>query len=362
MDAFGTFQIAPLLFILAVVLLELERWWTRSRRRQNASPVPVAYFLDGLFVLSLIALALDLFLATVALVGAAFAWISYEVSANPWALAGVAVGSLALLGGIGLARFRRGDLRATAAGEQAPAVRFSPVLAAAHAGAPTALSGAEAIEGDTHAAQATIEPVVAAPPPLEGRPPYSRSPRLPAPAEAVEEEPVVALAMLKQRSRHVVTPQPQSFLDLAPAEPPVSASERPRRSLAAPLAIVLLMGVLLAGGGLLFRQQIDAAVIDTAMVVPVESAAPTARVDRATAIPALASTAVPADSVLVTKKVKIDMLNVRTAPGTGNDIVIVLQKGAEVIVLSEQQLVQDSVWVKIRVEDREGWVSQKFLE
>jgi hypothetical protein len=42
--------------------------------------------------------------------------------------------------------------------------------------------------------------------------------------------------------------------------------------------------------------------------------------------------------------------------------VIVLQKGAEVTVLSDQQFVQDSLWVKIRAGGREGWVSQKFLE
>jgi len=350
-DAFGTFQMAPLLFILAVVVLELERWWTRSRRRQNVSPVPIAYVLDGVFVLSLIALALDLFLATVALVGAALAWISYEASANPWALAGVAVGSLVLLGGIVLARFRRGDLPASAAGEQVPAVRFSPVLAAAHAvGAPAAQSGAEAIGGDTHTAQATIEPVIAPPPLAADR------------SELFEEEPVIAVAMLKQRSKYVATPQPQSFLDLAPAEPPVPTPERPRRSLAAPLAIVLLAAVLFAGSGLLFRRQIAAAVTGAAMVAPVGLASPTTRVDRATAISALALTAIPVDSVIATRKVKIDMLNVRAAPGTDNEIVIVLHKGAEVTVLNEQQLVQDSIWVKIRTGDREGWVSQKFLE
>ncbi len=54
-------------------------------------------------------------------------------------------------------------------------------------------------------------------------------------------------------------------------------------------------------------------------------------------------------------------LNLRTGPGIGTRVLRVLTHNTEVIVRPATRQVGKSVWVKVRVGQREGWVNQHFL-
>lgn len=55
-------------------------------------------------------------------------------------------------------------------------------------------------------------------------------------------------------------------------------------------------------------------------------------------------------------------LNLRSGPGIDYSIVRVLPQGTVVSVLNQTQEVEGSMWMKVRVEEVEGWVNHKFLE
>lgn len=57
-----------------------------------------------------------------------------------------------------------------------------------------------------------------------------------------------------------------------------------------------------------------------------------------------------------------DGLNLRTAPGTSCDAITTLTAGTPVKVISGVVEADDIDWVKIQVDDLEGWVSTEFLD
>jgi uncharacterized protein YgiM (DUF1202 family) len=140
-----------------------------------------------------------------------------------------------------------------------------------------------------------------------------------------------------------------------------------------PILIGLVVVGVLVGGAALFRHQLAERLAGLApagseaasVSAPVATTRPAeANANPTTAPAAVATPVAPSPEVpsFQTRQVKSDTLNMRVAPGTDQEIVMVLTKGAQVIVLNETQVLQDTIWVKVRVGKREGWVSQKLLE
>jgi uncharacterized protein YgiM (DUF1202 family) len=60
--------------------------------------------------------------------------------------------------------------------------------------------------------------------------------------------------------------------------------------------------------------------------------------------------------------VAVDKLNLRAAPGADQAVVTVVIRGQELTLLGEEQTVGATRWVKVRVEQLEGWVNSSYLE
>jgi hypothetical protein len=81
-------------------------------------------------------------------------------------------------------------------------------------------------------------------------------------------------------------------------------------------------------------------------------------------IPAAQSTEQPStlqnDS---SRQVTADGLRLRALPGTDQRVITRLKKGTVVTLLGETRSLPDgSTWVKVRIVDQEGWVSEEFIE
>ncbi len=55
-------------------------------------------------------------------------------------------------------------------------------------------------------------------------------------------------------------------------------------------------------------------------------------------------------------------LNLRDGACVNYSVIRVLPRGAAVEILTETEEVDGAVWVKVRIEGREGWVNEKFLK
>lgn len=64
---------------------------------------------------------------------------------------------------------------------------------------------------------------------------------------------------------------------------------------------------------------------------------------------------------LVAKYVDIENLNLRTGPGISYGVITDLRVGTLVSLTGERQVIDNSIWVKVRVGTNEGWLNQKFL-
>lgn len=69
----------------------------------------------------------------------------------------------------------------------------------------------------------------------------------------------------------------------------------------------------------------------------------------------------PNDVVVVTGAGADDCLNVRVAPGTGNDAIVCLKDGQEVTVTGGPQSAGDLQWWKVKTELGEGWAAEDYL-
>jgi len=351
---FGEPVVLLVLIALAFACLETERAWTRKRRRHGLEPGAISYLLDGL-VLSGVALVLvgigTLVIAVLTSIARLLGGVFHGEQPGLLIVAiAAAVGlTLAL---VWIASRRRAAQNIVRAGEfSAPLVGLSANVAEVGLASPA-----------------------------EYQPAYAPTPRL-----LQDEEPSPPLALLQERWQPGAAPAasaPTSFLELA--QPQSVAPARSRFAFVRPLLMLALVA-LLVSGAILFRGQLiglfsgpdtsggvvavtrsgegaiqpdtsgeQPAVIVSGAGLPAASA-PTA-VSQVVAPP-------PANEAQSgTKRVKSDNLNVRAQPGIGQQVVLVLTKGSAVTVLTDARLISDTIWVKVRVGDQEGWVDQSLLE
>jgi uncharacterized protein YgiM (DUF1202 family) len=57
----------------------------------------------------------------------------------------------------------------------------------------------------------------------------------------------------------------------------------------------------------------------------------------------------------------IEDLNIRVIPSTSGQVITILPKGEEVILLGEKEESDDIIWYKIRYNNIEGWASLSYL-
>jgi hypothetical protein len=343
LSLFGEPVLLVVLIALAFAGIETERVWTRKRRRRGLDPGGMAYVLDGLVLAGVLLLLVGicaLLVRTLASIARLLGGL-FEGGRAGVVIVGVALALGLVWALVRIASRRRAD---------------QEMLHVGALGTPPVSARAELAE-----------------PSMAGSP------------EKQPDQPAPPLAMLQDRWQPGATTTaslPTSFLDLA--EPPSPTAARSRFGVASSL-LVLALVVLLVGGSILFRSQLlglfsgpdpsrDAAVVTgngEGAVQPTSSVEqPAANVSGAGLPAARAPTAVrefvappPADGVQSgTKRVKSDQLNVRLEPGLGQQVVLVLAKGAAVTVLTDARLISDAIWVKVRVGDQEGWVDQSFLE
>jgi hypothetical protein len=352
-----------ILLALAVLTLEAERWWTRWRRERRRTVGRVAYALDALAIVSALLAAMAALtllvrglLAALTLAGEVLGWGVSALLASPVILA-VAVAALILIGLV--IALVRGWLPMPRRTQPAPSGRSAgkqtglfdrlaseepaAILPASDSIAPAAtVAHAQPHEARAASQQAAI-PYVAA------MPASFAPPRADEPVEGLP-----SLSMMGQRRVPVAAPVPQSFL----ANVPVAEK---RRS-ALPLVFVMLSVTALAGSAFFFRQQ---ALELLPGLWPSTSYATSQLVQTVQpTVPAVAtsSAATPSAAPVVSKRVASDVLNLRAGPGTDQQVIATLQRGENVVLLDETQTVAGRIWVRVRAGEREGWVSQEFLE
>jgi hypothetical protein len=336
---FGEPVLLLALIVLVSALLEVERIWTRSRRKRRLDPGAMAYLLDGL---GLAGMALVL----------------------------VGIGTLFVKGLTSIAELLGGVFDGQRLGllivGMALALGLALVLARIASGRRAAQDAAGAMVAAPHSLGANMPgPALAGA--LEHPPTY-------APADQLEDEPLPSLALLQERWRPAAASAPTSFLELA--EP--GAKPRPRSRLA-PALLTLGLVVMLVSSAVLFRGQVIGMLAgmsspsnDTSVQQNAGPVSASANVGVAVA-PAASATDVPSQPAAVapapaseapggTKRVKSDALNMRALPGIDQQVVLVLKKGDAVAVFTDAQLLRDTIWVKVRFGDQEGWVDQSLLE
>jgi hypothetical protein len=351
LSTFGDPWIVVVLLSLAVLLLETERWWTRWRRRRGRRIGAPAYLIDGLAVLSAalcvvsaLALLIRGAIAAMLIADELLRWASAQISAKPWLLIVPVVG-VALIG-VAVA-FSRGWMRL-------------PERAAVPGGSRrsfsdwSSASGTDDQSGLGDTSGLTPASAVASTAPLDAIPPTTNTPSPASVAQSYEPaESLASLSVMAQRRRLPATPPPASFLTGTPSafssEPPGGKQRARLTAWIGALAIVALVG-----GAIFFRQQ----VFDL-------FAEPRAGAGQA-ASPAAPSVASPIPGIptaaSVSRRVKSGLLHVRARPGTDQRVITTLRQGTNVVLLNETQTIEGRLWVKVRVGEQDGWVSQEFLE
>jgi hypothetical protein len=355
-----------LLLALAVGMLEAERWLTRWSRRRGQRVTVVAYVLDGLAVtslllslLSLLALLVSGIIGFVTLLGEVLGAAGGALMASTWGLAVLAAVVIVL--GLGTLVIR--SRRRTPQGESTSARRVS---AKGRRSSFFDKLAAEEARQDLPTSQTSSAVVSQQPAPLATQPaaaqiasPIAANPTSTLSASgAAASEGLASLSMMEQRRVRKAAPVPQSFLAPAPA-----VKERRGN-----VPLVLLLVLMIGGGAYYFRQQLfeilpgvwvttSAAVLQTAEIVE----SPTTLV--ASPIPTPAASPKPAPTAaLLSKQVGSDELNLRSGPGTDQEVIVTLHRGEQVVLLGETRDVGGKTWVHVRAGQIEGWVSQEFLE
>src|SRR6266545_2008446 len=354
------------LLVIGLASLQVERWWTRARRQRGVRPGPVAYALDGLSVLSVLLCAAGV----LALVYSAVVGLLALAAGEPWALAGLVAAGISVV--VAIVLLRRRAVRAAAMSttpqpslpasstEDQPADALVPAISGLGSRKAPPASGPEsapamATPGSSSALSQAAGVASAG---LAQRVPLDS----PAAPGGVDDQPLPSLAMLQQRRTHAASPQPQSFLGLAEPGSPVRPAAKPqkRRASLVPSLLLLVVVGALAGGGLLYHEEIAGWL--AGVTAPAAGAAPAAlTVAAGQSASDAQATSAPAAQI-ETRRVRSDSLNVRSGPGTDQQVVLVLARGATVTLLNETRDVQGTTWIKVRVGEQEGWVSQKLLE
>jgi hypothetical protein len=340
---FGEPVLLLALIVLVFALLQAERIWTRSRRKRGLEPGAMAYLLDGL-VLAGVALTLvgigTLFVhgltSIAALLGGVF----------DGQRIGLLIVGMAMALGLALALAR------VASGRRAPQDAAGALVRAPH-NLDANMAG-PAAAGDT-----------------ERNPAYAPA------SEGHDDEPLPSFALLQERWQPAAAraaSAPTSFLELAePAAPTRS------RSRLAPALLTLALVVMLVSAAVLFRGQVigvlagmsspgdEAAAQQNAGSEAASANVGVAVAPSATAAPAAIQPAAEAPAPVDegpggTKRVKSDALNMSALPGLDQQVVLVLKKGDAVALFTDARLIRDTIWVKVRFGDREGWVDQSLLE
>jgi hypothetical protein len=353
------------LLVLAVALLEAERVWTRGRRRRGRHVGAPAYMLDALAIVSAVlaaagALALVArgILSAALLAGGLLIWVASQARPYSWLLITIAAIIAAGTAGVRLARARlRASHRHPELSEQS-ATATGPVesdqagLAIVRPPTPQPLgqpvsptSRLPALAASSALAQASAAPA--------GSPPRIITAQIDEPTETLASLSTIGHS---RRSYTPSAPQPQSFLTSAPEV----EKRRPR----ARLALAALALIVVGSGGFAFRQPI-AGLLPALRPATGEDIATAPRLP--TPNPALSGTAtlapaLPTIPALVSRRVRSDTLNLRVGPGTDQQVIAKLTRGASVVLLGEAASVDGRMWVRVRVAEQEGWVSQDLLE
>ncbi|HMO57671.1 MAG TPA: SH3 domain-containing protein [Roseiflexaceae bacterium] len=163
------------------------------------------------------------------------------------------------------------------------------------------------------------------------------------------------LPSMRKRQKYTAEPLPESFLDMR--NPPAT---RRRRSWPAQLLIFLVGSVMIvaviASG---------ATVATLTRVVETLPGLLQASSDPLIATPVVSPpTSVPAQPAasLIEQRVVVDRLNLRAEPGSSAVILLQLRRDDTVLLLGEQREIDGIVWVQVRYNTTDGWVSQVFLE
>ncbi|HEX5690842.1 MAG TPA: hypothetical protein VFX76_12605, partial [Roseiflexaceae bacterium] len=315
--------------ILAVGLLEGERWWTRWSRSRGQHAHVAAYVLDGLavtsallMVLALLVLLVRLFVEIFALLGELISLASGGLLSGPWALVVVVAVLVAI--GIGIMAIR----------SKARAPRREPAPRAVSAQRAALARGKSGGFFDTLAAEEAPEAVITpqaptAPnvqPQMAAQPTpqivASSTPSFSAGARSTPVEGLASISMMGQRRVHNAAPIPSSFIE------PVPVVTQRRSKM--PFALLFL--IVVAASGFFFREQLLAflpniwattsAAISRAgdIVQPTVSAV-------ASPVPAVAASPATAPTPLsqASRQVASDELNLRAGPGTDQDVLATLR-------------------------------------
>lgn len=341
LTVFGDPVLVVGLVALTFAFLETERVWTRSRRRRGFEPGAAAYLLDGLVLAGIVLVLVGL---TSLFIGGLKSIAHLLGGVFDGEQVGLLIVGIALALGLALALVR------IARGRRAE----RDVVRAGAAGAPPASLGAS-----------VAAPIATAP--LEYQP-------APAPHQPAAEEELPPLALLQERwqpAARAAANVPTSFLEIG--QPQAAAAARSRFAFALSL-LTLAFVALLVSGAILFRGQLismlsglDSSSGQVAVAGDGQGAVqPKATAEQPVAnVSSAAQPAAPApanDAPGGTRRVKSDELNVRARPGVDQQVVVVLTKGVSVTVLTDMRLIDNAVWVKVRIGDQEGWVDQSLLE
>jgi hypothetical protein len=383
LSTLGDPRLALALLVLAVALLEVERWWTRRRRQRGRRVGPPAYALDALALASAVLCtvsALALLLRGVSaggqLAGYLLSWAAAQARAHSGALAAIVLSAALAVAGVA---FLRGQLRQRRAAASAARPSLGEQMTVELGAVPASVTDSPALRPalpqplDQPSTAIVLAPQLDAPaitssqlsPPIvvasQPAPTAVYATSVPAVAAAQAEEPseiLAPLSMLGHNRRPPMpsTPSPQSFL---PSVPEIS-----RRRSRLPLALATLALIALIGGGLIFRQQV-AGLLPALRPATGEATSTALSVSRPNPTISSAPTSAPAGPTaapLVARHVKSNALNLRARPGTDQPVLTTLAHGASVLLLDETATVAGRTWVRVRAGQQEGWVSQDLLE
>jgi hypothetical protein len=431
----GAPWLAPALLLLALLLLEIERRWTRARRRKGGQALLLTYLLDTLSVLAAIAAVAVAALTLIGVLAAVGHWAATQFSRfGDWPLESplllsalvVAIGLLAL--GVILTR---GRLRLPLArplrmsGERRSRPELALATSAALSGGP---SGDPPATGSARPSAPVVATRLVGAPPVEDAPapgwarakqrsrPSPAAPRArPAPwkkppeqpgrgllqrvsvgsdaaeideRDALFEERAPGLAMLDNRRKPALPRREAGTEYIGAASAHLTASEQ-RRSTGVeppmrnwwylPLVVTTILLVLVVGGVIVYYEPLAqslasleqqsaalspaltlgaAPAMAVATAMPAPSAAGEGGAPPASTEPAPEPQPAPPSVALVA----VDKLNLRVAPGADQAVVTIVNRGQELTLLGEEQTVGANRWVKVRVDQLEGWVNSSYLE
>ncbi len=329
----GSPSIIIALVLSAIVLLELERIWTRTRRFAGQPVGAPAFVLDGLALLAALLAFVGGVLALTRMViegvSSTFEYAKGLITRIDGTVAGLATGSLiALL--VSMLLIRRLSSRASASSRASMSEAINP-------------------EGRS----------------IRSEPALPVTDGLPVPSgnvvEPEEEPPLVMLRTRRPPRRPVIHPA------LMPTVEPTLTPPRPRHRHLHWSAVIVATLLVFGATGFVYRDTIIQTVAAwqfpiTSLVIsrPTEGEGPVFP----TTIPATASVeahTAPTPALQI-RYVVVERLNLRAGPGVGYPVITTLKRGDEVVALGETAGSGEDMWVRVRAGEQEGWVFRAFLQ